>query len=260
MPRLPLLVPVSLAAVAGVLAGCAPALSEGESRALTLAERVAIGMADDVTRSRVVVGLPIEQLAAEMLTDPRLPDDPGVRPDSFTIDVLDWGGITSWTDPGFIDLRIRADVDAGQGEASGFIPAQTFPAGEATACFRVLIPVAGDDLSAGVSREECVAGAVARAPAGAETFALPPEARERVSALLLSDAPLSEAWTLFDAPVTVDARVIEGRRVIAARGSDVEDCIVLALVDGVVTEIPLTREQRMPGEIGCVADAVRLLD
>lgn len=259
MPRLTLLASIAVAAIAGVVAGCASAVPEGERRALDLAERVAIGMADDVTRSRMIIGLPIEQLAAEMLADPRLPSEPGVRADSFTVEVLDWGGITSWNDPGFVDLRIRAEVDAGQGEAGGFAPPQRFPAGDATACFRVLLPVSGDTMSADVSRQDCVAGAAPRTPAGAETFALPPDARERMSALLLSDAPLSVASALFDPPATVDARMIDERRVIAARGSDPEDCIVLALVEGAVVEVPLTREQRMPGEIGCVADAARLL-
>lgn len=246
-----------------VLSACSSPQSDGDRRALDYTERIAVGIANDATRGRTVVGIPAEALAAEMIDGYRTPSGAGVRDDSFHVETLEWGGETWWTDPAIIVLRISADVDEGIQETGGgwfSTSSELLPAGEATACYWITLPVSDAESGAEVDRGECPVDAEARVPRAVGSYRLPGDARNRIDRLLQSDASLAEAENLFGPAITVDARMINGMRVIAARGIDPEDCIIVAqLPSGETERVYLTREQVQPGEIGCSADAARLL-
>lgn len=249
--------------VAIATAGCAARLSDGEQRALDYTERIAIGMADDATRSRTIIGIPPETLAAEMVASYRSPSGAGIRPDSFTVETLDWGGATSWTEPAFVVMRITADVDEGEEQIGGGLfgsRREYFPAGRATECYWITLPVTGGEIGADVDRRACPDNAEPRIPLSADSSRLPDDALERIVHVLSNDSWRAEAATAFDPSITVDARMIDGLRVIAARGARPEDCVIAARrPSGEVERVTLSREQMMPGEIGCSADAARLL-
>lgn len=246
-----------------VMSACSSPQSDGDRRALDYTERIAIGIADDATRSRVIVGIPPEALAADMLDAYRTPSGAGIRNDSFVVEALDWGGETSWAVPAFVVLRITADVDDGIQEGGGgwfSTGTELLPAGQATACYWITLPVSEAETGAEVDRGDCPDDAEARVPRPVDSYRLPGDALNRIEQLLESDSSLDEAQTLFGPAITVDARTIDGMRVIAARGIDPEDCVIVARrPTGELERVILTREQVQPGEIGCSADAARLL-
>ncbi|MBX9472591.1 hypothetical protein [Microcella sp.] len=253
---------VALTAVL-VISACSSPQSDGERRALDYTERIAIGIADDATGGRTIVGLPPEALAAEMIDGYRTPTGAGVRDDSFSVETLDWGGETSWAVPAFVVLRISADVDEAVQETGGgwfSTGRELLPAGRATACYWITLPVSEAEIGAKVDRGECPDDAEAQMPRPVGSYRLPGDALNRIEQLLASDASLAEATTLFSPAITVDARTIDGMRVIAARGIEPEDCVIVAQrPSGEIERVILTREQVQPGEIGCSADAARLL-
>lgn len=229
------------------MSACSSPQSDGDRRALDYTERIAIGVADDATRGRTIVGLPPEALASEMVDGYRTPSGAGVREDSFTVEVLDWGGETSWAVPASIVLRISAHVDEGIQERGGgwfSTGSELLPAGRATACYWITLPVAEAEIGAEVDRDECPDNAEARMPRPVGSYRLPGDALNRIEQLLESDASLAEAQTLFGPAIAVDARTINGMRVIAARGIDPEDCVIVARRPSGETErVTLTREQ-----------------
>lgn len=241
-----------LVAAAG-LAGCGPLPWSGDGIARDLAERIAIGIGDDLT-PQSPWPLDAEQLAQQAIAHPRLPDEPAV---AYDIETLDWEGNSGDEDGARIRLRIAAEV--AEHRSGPWSPAR--PAGSATRCWTLTVravPGWRDD-SWQLSEFGCPEGAVARIPDPPPLLTMPDGAAERLVAILaaadggpaLVERLVREEFDDPDYSVAADER--EGVLVVAL-GVPRELSCVVAVRDAAGETAQyggFPRATLQPGETGC---------
>jgi len=225
--------------------------TDGDRLARQLADRVVVGIADDVATDGRAADA--ERLAQEAVTDPRLPDD--VPDAAYDVAPLGWSGSTDGADGARIELSVAVDVPGTSAEA---VFSKTRTAGSARACWRLVVRTGQDD----ADRDEipCPAGTptVTPSPSPLPTFPAGAEAgvREVLDALPAhaSSADAEQALAArFAAPLTV--RVVpSGDELVAAVGlTSTRDCVVgVRRGDGEVRTLTgFDRALLAPGEVGC---------
>jgi len=195
------------AAIAVLLAGCV----SSDSLAGSLTERIAIGIADDVT-PQVPEPLDAEYVAWWGLQHPRTPRD--VAGVEYSIDVLSWAGNTADEDGARIELRIGAHILPRNDPFS--IPAHT--EGSATRCWIMTIRqrYGYDPDSWRLDEESCPDGARAARPTPDSLLTMPEDAEEELVAVLSAAAsPEDLADRLHaafpDPGYSLDSREADGR-------------------------------------------------
>lgn len=244
-----------------VLPACAPLpglTEEGTQRAESVAERIAIGMADDVTRSRTIIGIDAEDLAYQMLDGYRVPSVAGEATGEYRVEALDWSGESSWAEPSEVLVRVGVSVPGSVGQ--GFSEPRQ-PAGDAIACYLITLPVSGGPIGATVDEVECPEGAIARVPRATASVSLPDDAEALIEGELAraNESALAVETALRAAlgpGVTVTSALVDGALVVAAHGTSTQDCIIIARTpDGLFSRVTLSPEQKLPGEVGCSTQA-----
>ncbi|MGC5167200.1 hypothetical protein [Luteimicrobium sp. DT211] len=242
---------VVLAAVAAVvLVALALRPTDGDRLARDLADRVVLGIADDVaTGGRAADADRLAQEAA----NPRLPDD--VPDAGYDVTPLAWSGRTDTDDGARIELAVAVRVPA--------VPAQAVfgkerTAGSVRVCWRLVVRPGAD--VADRERILCPEGAPTAAPSPTPlpTFPADGEADVRAALEALPERTGEEAAqralaARFPAPLTV--RVARsGDELVAAVGlSSTRDCVVGVRPDGgkARTYTGFDPVTLAPGEVGC---------
>jgi len=174
---------------------------------------------------------------------------------SIVVEALAFSGNSSDKHGAQIDLRIRVDVPASNSSSFG---GESNDAGSATTCFH--FDIVGyrfyDNLS--LTEIDCPGTdfVVPPLPTDVALPALPPDARERLTAVLQAATAQSLAADVaaeFDLPDTVTETAVDGVRLLASVSVPAErDCIVAAReADGTIEFGSFDRAWIEPGETGC---------
>jgi hypothetical protein len=240
---------VAAAALATVvLTGCTPA---EEARAASLAERIAIAMADDIAPAHFPEPLSGEHLAWWATETPRLPSEQSVE---YTIDAYGWSG-NSGEDEG-ARFSVRIDVHM------LYIPSQGWtshrPESAAVRCWDFTVRAIPEWQGAVEHRGvACPEGALA-APTPDTLLVMPDDVDARLSAVIV-DATLADLEarirTAFPDPgfsVVVEER--NGFLVVALGVPRREQSCAVGVkhADGTVEVLRgFSPESLLPGEMGC---------
>lgn len=232
----------------------ASARSDGDRVARDLAERVAIGIADDIEPS-FAEPLDAERLAQQAVTDPRLPPDPDV---DYDVVALGWEG-TSGEGGAVVDVAISVDVASW---SDGQIFGTRREAGSATQCWRFVVRAHEHDDVADHERIDCPAGRVlaGASPSPTPLPSLGPDAETVLLGVLDSlpagaDAEVAEDAITAAFGELVDVRAErEGAELVATVGVlRSRDCVVGVRPDGEAAWrfSDFDRVLLEPGEGGC---------
>jgi hypothetical protein len=221
-----------------------------------LAERVAIGIADDVEGS-YAEPLDAERLAQQAVADPRLPSDPAV---DYDVVALAWEG-DSGEDGAIVDVAIHVDVASW---SDGAMFGERRDASSATQCWRLVVRAHQHDDVADHEQIDCPPGALASGataqPSPTPLPSLGPDAEQVVLGVL--DA-LPDGATADDAETALAAAFDEFVDVRAERdGAELvatvgvlrsRDCVVGVRPDGEAAWrfSDFDRILLEPGELGC---------
>jgi hypothetical protein len=234
----------------------------GNDRGLAdeLAERVAIGIADDVEPS-YAEPLDAERLAQQAVTDPRLPSDPDV---DYDVVALAWEG-SSGEGGATVDVAIRVDVASW---SDGQVFGRRREAGTATQCWRFVVRAHEHDDVADHEQIDCPEGLVRADPSSSvlpspSPTPLPSLGPDAETALLdvldslpdgaaAADAESALAAT-FDGFVDVRAERDGGELVATVGVLRARDCVVGVRPDGEAAWrfSDFDRILLEPGEVGC---------
>ena len=163
------------AATALTLAGCT---QSGDDFAAGLAERVVIGIGDDITPPRPTP-LEADYLAAWAIRDPRLPRD--VAQTDYTVEALAWEGNSGDEEGARITLRITVHVHA---QSGGLFQGLDHAEGRATRCWELTVFGLHDYDSLKKAEIECPSGAAPAVPDPAPLPAMPDDVDARLLAAL----------------------------------------------------------------------------
>jgi len=234
-----------------VLVSVALRPTDGDRLARELADRVVLGIADDVATGSTDADA--ERLAQDAVTDPRLPDD--VPDATYDVAPLAWSGRTDGGDGARVDLAVAVEVPGTSAEA---VFSKTRTAGSARACWRLVVRT-GQDV-ADRERIPCPDGTPTATPSPSPLPTFPASAvtgvRDVLDALpdAASAAVAERALTArFAAPLSVRAER-SGDELVAAVGlASTRDCVVGVRPDGgrARTVAGFDRELLAPGEVGC---------
>ncbi|GMA22478.1 hypothetical protein GCM10025864_02370 [Luteimicrobium album] len=225
--------------------------ADGDRLARDLADRVVVGIADDVATDGRAADA--ERLAQEATTDPRLPSD--VPDATYEVAPLAWSGRTDDADGARVDLTVAVDVP---GTSATAVFGKSRSAGSTRACWRLVVHP-GQDV-ADHHRIACPDGTPTATPSPAPLPTFPATTERDVRAALealpaeVSGPAAQDALAArFAAPLTV--RVArEGDELVAAVGlTTTLDCVVgVRAGDGTArTFTGFDRALLAPGEVGC---------
>jgi len=242
-----------LAAVIAVPVLVAAALRpvDGDRLARRLADRVVVGIADDVATDGRAADA--ERLAQEATTAPRLPDD--VPDATYEVTPLAWSGRTDDADGARVDLTVAVDVP---GTSAAAVFGKSRSAGSTRACWRLVVR-AGQDV-ADHQRIGCPDGTPTATPSPTPLPTFPAAAEADVRAALETlpaeaSGPAAQQVLAARFPPPVTVRVERsGDELVAAVGlAATRDCVVgVRADDGAVrTFTGFDRALLAPGEVGC---------
>lgn len=189
---------------------------------------------------------------------PQLNDSAG-NDERVSVEALNWSGNSSDEAGAQIEVRIRVEVDTHHAATIGGI---SYDAGSATRCYHYA--VIGYRFYDTLSRNDipCPDGPAPPLPTPTPIPALPDDAGDRLTAVLLATTPEAvegDVRESFPQPfVSVETVAVDGQ-IIAAVGVPVErECIVAVRdIDGVVIVYGgFDREWLQPGELGCSTELV----
>jgi hypothetical protein len=230
-----------------VLAGCTPA---AEAHAASLAERIAIAMADDIAPAHSPEPLSGEHLAWSAIEAPRLPQEVDVE---YAFDAFDWSG-DSGDDEG-ATFSVRIGVHVLPYSHGGFT--RDREEGFATRCWRFVVR-AIPEWQGAVERSgvECPEGSLV-APAPDVLLVMPDDVDARLSAVLvnatLADLDARVRAEFPDAGFSVVIEERDGFLVVALGVPREGSCAVgVKHSDGAVEIFrDFSPESLLPGELGC---------
>ncbi|MGF0118214.1 hypothetical protein ACQFYA_18115 [Promicromonospora sp. Marseille-Q5078] len=227
---------------------------DGDGYAAELAERTAIGIADDV-EGHYAEPLDAETLAQSAVTEPRLA---GGDDAEYELQVLGWRGSSGDADGARIDLALSVHVAS---SSSGAIFGDSRAAGQATSCWHLVVRAHEHDDTADLDRFGCPDDVVEVTPDPTPLPSLDPEAEADVLGVLdgLRDGATpgdAERALRTSLPEFVDVRTERsGAELVATVGVvRSRDCIVAVRPDGEAAWrfSDFDRIQLEPGELGCV--------
>lgn len=234
-----------------LLTGCAP---QGDRDAAALAERVIIGIGDDITPP-YPTPQPAQDLAAWAVADPRLPGD--VVAD-YTVEALSWQGHSGDPEGARIVIRVSVHIPT-QSSTTKFGPIQ--PEGDATRCWQLTIFGFHDYDSLQQTEVDCPAGPAPAQPTLAPESEPTPGAEtiyERVIRVLTNSAdPEAAVRAEFAAePYLIEAASENGETAVAIALHYEGGCVVGVLhADGTAEAFGgFDPALLQPGEMGCVPD------
>ncbi|SKC40970.1 hypothetical protein [Krasilnikoviella flava] len=225
----------------------------GDGYADELAERTAIGIADDV-EGHYAEPLDAETLAQSAVTDPRLA---GGDDAEYEFQVLGWQGSSGDADGARIDLAISVDVAAW---SSGAIFGDSRTAGRTTSCWHLVVRAYEYDDAADLEWFRCPDDVVGATPHPTAPPSLGPDAEATVLDVMdrlpvAVDPASAESALRYEFPSSVDVSVVwDGRELVAAVGvAEARDCIVAVRRDRSTSRYTdFDRILLEPGELGCV--------
>jgi len=228
--------------------------ADGDRYADELAERTAVGIADDVEQS-FAEPLDAENLAQRAVRDPRLADDRGDA--EYDIRLLGWEGSSGDDDGARIELSITVDVPSW---SAGTVFGASRTAGSSTSCWRYVVRAAEHDDVADYARIDCPDDPVEATPDPTPLPSLDPDAEAALLAALdaladgtaASDAQLV-LQTAFPDFVNVRTERAGGELVATVGVARSRDCIVGVRPDGEAAWrfSAFDRILIEPGELGC---------
>lgn len=234
--------------LAVMLAGCAPT---GDSFAASLAERVIIGIGDDITPP-YPTPQDAELLAAEAIEAPRLPHLEA--PVDYVIDVLSWEGHSG--DPEGARILIRVDVFVHNSSARSF-GGESYSEGRAIRCWELTVFGFHDYDSLQSSELSCPADAVALRPSPDPLPVFPDDTDDRLSNALVGA-------TLSDVDAKVSAAFPDEFYTIKSAEHGDEIVVALGIPSGLHCVVAVRRADRsvevlrgwpdvqlQAGEVGC---------
>ena len=229
------------------LTGCTP---RGDDYAASLAERVAIGIGDDITPP-YAEPRDAEYLAARAIDSPRLPGADAAI--DITVEALGWSGNSSDDGGARIDLRIDVHVEQRSASHIGDFGVEE---GFSTRCWTLTILSRNYD-NYSLHEVTCPEGTVAKLPMPAPLPDIPEDVEERFAAALADATPENAASRVAEAfPeefYDIEVRELYGEIVAAVGIPSVRKCVIgVRATDGTVSTFQgFDREQLMPGELGC---------
>jgi hypothetical protein len=230
-----------------LLSGCTP---QGDRDAAALAERVIIGIGDDITPP-YPTPRPAAELAAWAVESPRLPTDAEAE---YTVEALSWTGHSGGEEGAQIVIRVSVHV-LQTSATTVFGPTQQ--EGSAVRCWRLTVFGFHDHDSLLRDETECPPEPAPAQPTPVTPPAYPDDLDTLLTAALLKAYPEAAVRTAFPEDFYTISSASENGETAIALGIPAEgDCVVgIVHADG-TTEI--TRgfdwELLQPGEIGCVPD------
>ncbi|MGV8883826.1 MAG: hypothetical protein ACOH19_16890 [Rhodoglobus sp.] len=201
--------------------GCTPT---GDSFAASLAERVIIGIGDDITPP-YPKPKDAERLAAEAIAHPRLPHLEA--PVDYGIDVLGWEGHSGDTDGARIEIRVDVFVHNSSARSVG---GASYAEGKSVRCWELTVFGFHDHDSLKTKELSCPADAVALTPLPAPLPALPDDTDARLLAAVEGatfenvDERVQQRFA--DAFYTVTSAEHEGELIVALGIPSEEECVV----------------------------------
>ncbi|MFC8732604.1 hypothetical protein ACFT5B_09115 [Luteimicrobium sp. NPDC057192] len=225
--------------------------ADGDRVARDLADRVVVGIADDIATDGRTADA--DRLAQEAVTDPRVPTD--VPDATYDVAPLAWSGRTDGEGGARVELVVAVDVP---GESAQAIFGKERTAGSARACWRLVVRT-GQDVA---DREPipCPGGTPTATPSPTPLPTFPANAEKEVRAALdaLPDdatAPAAQRALAarFAAPLSVRVER-DGHELVAAVGLlSTRDCVVAVRHDDERARsfTGFDRVQLDPGEVGC---------
>ena len=201
------------------LVGCA---QSGDDFAAGLAERVIIGIGDDITPPRPTP-LEADYLAAWAIRNPRLPQD--VAQTDYTVEAVGWEGNSGDDDGARIRLRVSVHVHA---QSGGLFQGLDHAEGRATRCWELTIFGYHDYDSLEQREIECPSGAAPSPPDPAPLPAMPDDADARLLAAIEGatasdiDERVREAFP--EDYFTIESQSLDGELVVAVGVPSAQQC------------------------------------
>jgi hypothetical protein len=241
--------PILLAALlALVLSGCA---TGGDADAAALAERVIIGIGDDITPP-YPTPRDADYLAAAAIASPRLPSDVVAE---YDVEALSWRG-NSGDDAGAqIEIRVAVHVPPASSTA---MFGRSQPEGDATRCWRLTVFGYHDYDSLKLTEIACPPGPAPAPPTPAPLPTFPSDVEQQLTAALTgaTDAETAVKTAFPDELYSILSASENGETAVALGIPAEFECVVGVIhADGTVQVFGgFGRVQLQPGETGCVPD------
>lgn len=243
-----LVVPAVVAALALLLTGCTQG---GDSYAADLAERIIIGIGDDITPA-YPKPRDAEYLAERAVANPRLPSTEGQV--DYQVTALAWDGDSGDPEGATIDIRVAVHVHY---YSPNTIGGTRIEDGDAVRCWRLTVFGLHDHDSLKRSQIDCPKEADVPEPDPAPLPALPGDV-EQLLVTALTDATAADLEGRVRAAFPNEAIVIQTAtskgELVAAVGIPVElECAVgVRHADGTVDVYQGFQDELLqPGEMGC---------
>ena len=217
--------------------------------AASLAERVIIGIGDDITPP-YPTPRPAEYLAAWAIESPRLPSD---REAEYTVEALAWEGHSGDETGAKIDIRVTVHAPAQSGGWSEL----SLPEDDATRCWRLTVFGFHDYDSLESEEIECPTGPAPAPPAPLPLPSFPDDLDALLTTALADPDPEAAVRAAFpDEFYSIEAATENGETAIALGIPEEHDCAVGIIHADGSTEVVrgFDWEVLQPGEMGCVPD------
>lgn len=230
-----------------LLSGCA---TGGDADAARLAERVIVGIGDDITPP-YPTPRDAEYLAASAIESPRLPSD--VTAD-YNIEALSWTGNSGDDAGAILEIRVAVHVPFAS-STTMFGPSQE--EGDATRCWRLTVFGYHDYDSLQLDEINCPTGPAPAPPTPEPLPAFPDDLDALLSTALSEPDPEAAVRAAFpDDFYSISSASENGETAVALGIASEGDCVVGIIHADGSTEIAMGFDWELlqPGEMGCVPD------
>ena len=234
--------------VALTLSGCTA--TGGDADAARLAERVIVGIGDDITPP-YPTPRDAEFLAAAAIESPRLPSDVMAN---YDVEALSWTGNSGDDAGALLEIRVAVHVPLAS-STTMFGPSQE--EGDATRCWRLTVFGYHDYDSLKLAEITCPSGPAPAPPTAAPRPAFPEDLEARFTAALADADPVAAVGAAFpDDYYSIQSASDDGETAVALGIPSELDCAVGVIhADGSIEVFQgFSSTALQPGEQGCAPD------